>query len=454
MRITIGGEDAVAFRLAEALMTDHEVTVIVPQDLRDPALERLDVQVLHGPTSAGKTLKAADVHKADLFVACTSADERNLVACAEAKRLGAAKVTCFLRRHEVQTNEIEAASLARSLHIDQVILPAARLAREILKIVLVPGALEADAFENGRVRLVKRSVDVGSPFDGAVLKDLGVPRGVVLVMAQRGSERFIPRGDTQFQAGDKIMAMGNLQGMDALMSEFLTVHKSNKDPRRAVVVGGGAVGFSVAEGLEKSGWKVKLIEADEKRAIEIAPQLHSLVLHGDGTDLELLRQEHIADNPVLIAVTSNDEKNLLISLLAKQQGVGRIVTRADKESNEWLFEQVGIDVVRSTTGAAIRTVVRQVNRSEHDLMAEFEHGDVKVLRLNVPEGTTDLPLNNLQAPSFAIVGAILRDSKVIIPHGRDFIKAHDQLLVFCHANCAEETRTYFERTQSKRSTAR
>lgn len=444
MRITIGGEDAVAFRLAEALMGDHEVTLIVPQEVRDPALERLDVQVLHGRTSSGRTLKAAEVHKADLFVACTPADERNLVACAEAKRLGAKEVTCFLRRHEVQTNEAEAASLARSLHIDQIVLPAARLAREILKIVMVPGALEADAFENGRVRLVKRSVEEGSKFDGATLKDVGVPQGVVLVMVQRDDHRFIPKGDTLFQAGDKITSMGSLNGINRLLTRYLTARDHARDPRRAVVVGGGAVGFSVAEGLEKAGWKIKLIESNEQRALEIAPLLKSLVLHGDGTNLELLREEHIADNPVLIAVTSHDEKNLLVSLLAKQQGVARIVTRADKESNEWLFEDVGIDVVRSAVGAAIRTVVRRVNRSEHDLMAEFEHGDVKVLRLDVPAGTDPVPLVDLKAPMFAIIGAILRDGQVIIPHGKDAIQGEDQLLVFCHADCAEETRHFFE----------
>lgn len=444
MRITIGGEDAVAFRLAEALMADHEVTVIVPEEVRDPALERLDVQVMHGITSSGSTLKAAEVHKADLFVACTPADERNLVACAEAKRLGAKEVICFLRRHEVQTNEAEAASLARSLHIDQVILPASRLAREILKIVMVPGALEADAFVNGKVRLVKRSVEAKSKFDGATLKEIGVPKGIVLVMVQRGKERFIPKGDTKFEANDKITAMGSLNGINRLLTRYLTARDHRRDPRRAVVVGGGAVGFSVALGLEKAGWKVKIIESNEKRALEIAPKLESLVLHGDGTNLELLREEHIADNPVLIAVTSHDEKNLLVSLLAKQQGVARIVTRADKESNEWLFENVGIDVVRSATGAAIRTVVRRVNRSEHDLMAEFEHGDVKVLRLNVPESTMPVALHELRAPMFAIVGAILRQGKVIIPQGSDQIHGGDQLLVFCQTDCAEETRLFFE----------
>jgi trk system potassium uptake protein TrkA len=444
MRITIGGEDAVAFRLAEALMTDHEVTLIVPEGLRDTALEKLDVHTIHGPTSSGKTLKAAEVSQADLFVACTPADESNLVACAEAKRLGAREVTCFLRRHEVQSSEAEARSLATSLHIDHVILPASRLAREILRIVMVPGALEAEAFVNGKVRLVKRSVEKDAHFTEGTLKEIGVPKDVVLVMVQRGDKTFIPRGDTAFQAGDRITAMGSTQGINRLLTRYLTNRRHGRDPRRALVVGGGAVGFSVTEGLEKAGWDVKLIEANEKRALEIAPQLKSLVLHGDGTNLELLREEHIADFPVLIAVTSNDEKNLLVSLLAKQQGVQRIITRADKLSNEMLFESVGIDVVRSATGAAIRTVTKRANHSENDLMAEFEHGAVKVLRIEVPAAQVPQQLHHIRASMFTIVGAILRGDKVIIPQGRDTIQGGDHLLVFCKADAAESTRHFFE----------
>ncbi len=444
MRITIGGEDAVAFRLAEALMADHEVTLIVPEGLRDAALERLEVRIIHGPTSSGKTLKAAEVSNADLFVACTPADERNLVACAEAKRLGATKVTCFLRRHEVQTNEAEAQSLATSLHIDQVILPAARLAREILRIVMVPGALEVEAFVNGKVRLVKHSIDKDAVFTQGTLKEIGVPKNVVLVMVQRGADTFIPRGDTAFQEGDLITAMGTMQGVDRLLTRYLTKRKHGRDPRRALVVGGGAVGFAVAEGLEKNGWDIKLIEANEKRALEIAPQLKSLVLHGDGTDLELLREEHIADYPVLIAVTSNDEKNLLVSLLAKQQGVQRIITRADNESNEMLFESVGIDVVRSATGAAIRSVLKRTNHSDNDLIAEFEHGSVKVLRIQVPADQPPQPLHRIKASMFAIIGAILRGEQVIIPQGSDCVQGGDQLLVFCKTEAEETTRNFFE----------
>ena len=129
MRVLIGGEDAVAFRLAEALMHEHEVTVLLPESVRDTRLDRLDVAVMHGSPTSGETLRDAGVEQVDLFVACTALDERNLIACAEAKRLGASEVICILRRHDVQSNEEEAQALARSLGIDRVVLPAERLAR-------------------------------------------------------------------------------------------------------------------------------------------------------------------------------------------------------------------------------------------------------------------------------------------------------------------------------------
>lgn len=445
MRIAIGGEDHVAFRLAEALMADHEVVVIIPEDARDPALDRLDVQVVHGSVTSAEALKTAGVDKASLFVACTAVDERNLVAGAEAKRLGAAQVTCFLRSHTAQTNESDAVSLARSLGIDSVILPAARLAREILKIVMVPGALDAEAFEGGRVRLVKKRVEEGSRLANGPLKEIGVPKGVVLVMGQRGEESFIPNGDTEFEPGDKVTAMGSMAGMNRFLTQYLESRGADANARRATVVGGGVVGYTVARGLEDAGWNVTVIEADEDRANEIAPKLKSLVVHGDGTDIELLREERIDDAPVLIAVTSNDEKNLLVSLIAKRLGVPRIITRADHHANEKLFEAVGIDVTRSALGAAIATVVRRANRTDRDVLAEFEHGDVRLVRLEVPDGFPPTPLAAMRAPVFAIVGAVLRGAEVLIPHGGDEVRGGDQLLVFCRSDGLEATRAFFAR---------
>ena len=447
MRILIGGEDHVAFRLAEAMMNDHAVTVMCPAEAMDPKADRLDVEFFEGLLSSADALKDAGAPRTDVFVACSPLDERNLVACAAARRLGARRTVCFLFRRDVQSSEEEARSLADSLGIDSLVLPAERLAREILRIVAVPGALEVEAFEGGRVRLVRRAVEEGAYITRGPLREIGVPRGVVLVMARRGDETFIPSGDSHFQPGDQVTAMGNLSGINRLLFRYLPGESGARAPRRVTVVGGGVVGFTVSKGLEEAGWDVKLIESDRKRCEEIAPRLKSLVLHGDGTDLDLLQEEHIGDSSVLVAVTSNDEKNLLVSLLGKHLGVDRTVTRADQEVNERLFEKVGIDVVRSARGAAIQSVVRAVAAAQTDLLAELEHGDVVVLRLEVPEEMQPTPLSHLKAPVFAIVGAILRKGKVIIPAGRDEIRAGDRLLVFCSRHDEDRARRFFQRME-------
>jgi trk/ktr system potassium uptake protein len=442
MRVLIGGEDDLAVRLAEALMADHDVTLLVPETARGPRFDQLDVELRWGSCSSSTALQAAHIEDVDFFISCAPVDERNLVACAAAKRLGAKSSICFLRRHDVQSSEKEASKLAFSLGIDQVVLPAERLAREILRIVMVPGALDVEAFAGGRVRLVKKEVPEGSPITAAPLRQIGVPKGVVLVMCRRGEELFIPKGDTHFQPGDQITAMGNLKGIHRLMTKLLQ-NRDGRDLRRATVVGGGVVGTTVAAGLESAGWQVKVIESDQDRAEEIAQELNAMVLHGDGTDLALLESEHIGDEPVLIAVTSKDEVNLLVSLLAKQEGVPRIITRADRATNERLFERVGIDVVRSALGASIGSVVRKVNRSSQELVAELEHGDLKVLRLTTRANFPSTPLQGMRAPVFAIVGAIMRKQKVIIPQGSDLIQAGDTLLVLCTAEAEAEARDFF-----------
>jgi len=442
MRILIGGEDDLAVSLAEVLMKEHEVTVLAPASQRGGRFEKLDVQLRWGSCSSSTALENAQVGQADFFIACTEADERNLVACAAAKRLGAKQAICFLRRHAVQSSEREAERLAHSLGIEQVVLPAERLAREILRIVMVPGALDVEAFESGRVRLVRKEVPEGAHLARKPLSQIGVPKGVVLVTCRRGEDLFIPQGSTQFQAGDQITAMGDLKGINRLLTRYLR-DRSRSDPRRATVVGGGVVGLTVARALQSAGWTVKLIESDEKRANEVSQQLKSLVIHGDGTDIELLESETVGEDPVLIAVTSKDEVNLLVSLLAKHLGVARIITRADRVTTERLFEKVGVDVVRSAQGAAINTVLRQISRSRDEPIAELEHGDLKVLRLQVNDDFMPVPLHDLRARVFAIVGAISRGGDVLIPQGDTRVEPGDILLALCTSAAEEEARSFF-----------
>lgn len=444
MRIVIGGDDEVAFRLVEALMNEHAVALVCPEATpHENRMARMDAVRVVGSMSSPVVLREAHIEDADLFIACSNVDEQNLVGCVSARRLGAARTICFFMRTAFQLPGDDAADLAESLGIDEIVRPTQQLAEEILRIIAVPGALDVQVFLGGRVHLLRYPVEKDAPITRGQLQEVGVPEGIVLVMARRGDVVLIPKGETRFEAGDKLTAMGTLGGMNKLLSGYLRTEGTKHARREGTVVGGGTVGMAVATGLENAGWSVKVIEMDRKRCEEIAPSLKGLVLHGDGTDLDLLESERIGEAPVLVAVTSNDEKNLLVSLLAKSLGVQRIVTRADHLSNERLFEKVGIDVVRSARGAAVRSVLSLVDATGSEMLAELEHGDAEVLELVLPDDLPPVRLMDMKSGLFGIIGAILRDGRVIIPRGPDFVQGGDHLLVFCMRNEEESVRAFF-----------
>ena len=444
MRILIGGEDEVAFRLVESLMADHAITLVCPETAQhEDRVARMDAERIVGSMTSPPVLRQAKVADVDLFIGCSPVDERNLVACLSAKRLGAHRTICFLMRPDLQMPEEDAEGLAESLGVDQIVRPGQQLAEEILRIIAVPGALDVQVFAGGRVHLLRYAVEPEAAIIQGKLKDVGVPPGVVLVMGKREDQVFVPTGDTEFQPGDKLTAMGSMVGINRLLARYLRASSGGARRHDATVVGGGTVGLSVALGLEAAGWSVRVIESDRKRCEEIAKDLEGLVLHGDGADLDLLQNERIGERPVLVAVTSNDEKNLLVSLLAKSLGVNRIVTRADHLSNERLFERVGIDVVLSARGAAVRSVLRSVDVARTEMLAELELGDAEILELVLPSDLPPVPLMRMKSGLLGIIGAILRKGQVIIPRGTDHVEGGDHLIVFCMREVEEDVREFF-----------
>ncbi len=376
-------------------------------------------------------------------MACSASDEKNLVACVVAASRGAKRTVCFLHRPDFRAAIGESSIFAERLGISYIVRPSEQLAREIIRIVTVPGALDVEIFEGGKVALFRHAIEEGARITRGPIKDLGLPAGVVLVMVRRGDRIFVPKGSMRLEPGDKVTAMGNPRDMNRLLFRFIRAEGQDRESRRVTVVGGGDVGLAVALGLEDLGWEVKVIEPRPERCEEISRVLNSLVLCGDGANLELLEAERVAEDSVLVAVTSNDEKNLLVSLLAKQLGVPRIVTRADIPANERLFEKVGIDVVRSSSGAAVQSVLRNVIATKTEFIAELEHGDSVVLEFDLPEDIAPVRLQDLEIPEFAIVGSILREGRVLVPKGQDSLQGRDRILVFSTAENEAAVREFF-----------
>lgn len=441
MNVLIAGEEVVGVRIAEELMTQHQVVYLAAEEIE--RLDRLEVEIVYGSATSPEQLRQARVESADLFVACTSSDEQNIVTCIAAQRLGAKRTICMLTQAGFLSVTGDDVGLAESLGIDAVVRPAEELADEIIRIVTVPGALDVAEFAGGRVRLLRYAVEDGAPITRGTLAQQRIPRHVNLVMLKRGDEMIVPRGDTQVRPGDKVIAMGRNSHVRKLLWRFLRNRDSEAEKRTATVVGAGTVGLAVVKGLEEAGFRVKVIETSKERCEQVAPALRSLVLHGDGADLDLLEQERIGDSSVLVAVADNDEKNLLVSLLAKQLGVRRTVTRANRLANELMFEKVGIDVVRSAKGAFIRSVVRGVDERQSRIRAELEHGDAQVIELTLPSSFSSVRLKELHPPTFARVGAILRRRHLVVPRGEDTIGPGDRLLIFCTSRDEDGTRDFF-----------
>jgi trk system potassium uptake protein TrkA len=266
----------------------------------------------------------------------------------------------------------------------------------------------------------------------------------LIVAAKHGERFFIPHGASRLSRDDKIVVMGLPEAMHDVHERIVG---DQPKPARPVVtiIGGGDVGIRLAQRLDlQANVELRVIERDAVRGELIASTLQrALVLRGDGTDLELLESEQIGRSDVLVSVIDNDERNLLASLLGRQLGVGKIITRVSKPANLRLFELVGIDVARSARGAAVAAVKHHIEGGKSSLLAVLEEGEARVLEIQAPADYAPRSLGQLEAPPNCIVGAILRGDQAIVPRGADVIEPGDRLIVFTLSSSADQVRDYF-----------
>lgn len=442
MRIIVIGGGEIGYGLSQALSARHEVVVVDHVPETADRFEKLDVEFIVGGGTSADVLLRAGVERADRFVACTGLDEVNIVACGMARQLGSPETICFVSREDFLDLSIQQDGLTR-FGIDRVIWPEAQLADDIERIVVTPGAIDAEVFGEGAIRLVEYRLEAGSPLTARPLAKLDLPYGALVVAVRRGETFFIPRGDARLVAGDKPIVMGTSEAMTDLQRRVMPAERHGR--QTVTIIGGGDVGLRLAERLDAGGAvQLRVIEHDRTRGEMLAARLrHALVLNGDGTDLALLEAEDIGRSDVLVSVIDNDERNLLASLLGRQLGVRRVITRVSKSANLRLFERVGIDVAISARGAAVASVLHQVEGGQASLLAVLEEGEGRILEVQVPPRHDQVALRDLSLPRDSIVAAILRGSGATVPRGTDRLQSGDRLLVFCTRGAADHIRTFF-----------
>jgi len=446
MKIVIYGATEIGCLLATEFFEDHDITVIDKEENKTEEFKKLDIGFIQGNASEPDVLKQADIRNADLFIACTTVDEANIVACLTAKKMSGVRTVSFVSKEEYRNVlNVERSDMCLcEFFIDEIIWPEELLTQEIFRIVTVAQALDVELFSNGRARLLEYKLKEGMSLVNKKVRECQFTKNTLIVGIVREGELSIPNGETVLLAEDKLIFMGTSHSLDILAGTFFHDKESVKT---VTIIGGGNVGLMLAQSLEAVKIKTKIVEKKYERCEYLSQVLkNTLVINGDGTDLKLLDQEEIGMSDVTISVTNNDERNLLTSLLAKQLGAKRTITRVSNVLNIPLFEKVGVDIAISAKNSALNEVKNALEENNVGILATVEQGQGEVLEIDLDIEFNNKKIMDLHFPKPAIVGVVERGNGVIIPKGDTELYTGDTLIIFTKADNADEIKEFFNRT--------
>ena len=383
------------------------------------------------------------MQKADLLIAATSADEINMLACMVAKKLGAKHTIARVRDPQYQQQMF---FLKEELGLSVVVNPEQSAASEISRLMRFVPAIKAEPFAKGRIDLVEFKVKENSPLDGVQLSDFYRQFKVKILVcaARRGEEVFIPKGNFIIRSGDKLTI---LAAPAEISSFFRTVGTFQRKVRDVMVVGGGRIAYYLARQLIETGIHVKIIEKDEKRCNQLFDLLpKATILHGDGTDHELLSEEGLDKTDALIALTGIDEENIILSMYANSLNVDKVVTKVNNARLAEMLAPMGIESVISPKEIAANRIISYVRAmtnatgSNVEMLYRLADNKVEALEFRVRESSRciGVPLKDMPIKDDVLVGAIIRGGTCIIPGGDDVIKAHDSVIVVTTMNGLHE----------------
>lgn len=436
MKVIIIGGGKVGYSLAEQLSReDNDVTIIDkdPDALRK-ANENLDVLCIRGNGVSTKVLYEAGIDEADVLIAATESDEMNMVCCLTGKKLGAAHTIARIRDPEYAD---ELSLIKNELGLDMVINPERAAAREIARILRFPQAVNIEIFARGQVEMVEIRVTGNMPISGMKIRDISeiVSSSVLIGAVLRGNEAIIPKGDFQIEEGDIIYVVGQPSSVTRFCKKIgLYVQKI----KNVMLIGGGRIAYYLAKFLEETGMRIKIIESDHDRCLALSELLpEALIIHRDGSDDTLLFSENLQEMGAFVSLTGHDEDNLMLALLAKQAGVPKVIAKISRNNYLNLIKSLGIDSIvnpgqittnlillfvrglKNALGNPIKSLYRIVNNQAEAL--EFT--------INESAGFLGIPLKYLKMPKDVLVAVIVRKNEIIIPHGNDFIKKGDSIIL-------------------------
>ncbi len=446
MKIVIIGVGEIGFNLAKILSQENHDIVVIEKDHEKcaHAMEQLDIAVLEGNGASAEMLAQAGVVDADIVIAASDIDEVNIMACMLANKLTEARTVARVRNAEYSGEN--AVVNAQQLGIDLMIHPENEIANEIVNLARQASATECMAFADGTLQLLGLRISNRKALVvGKTLLELGagypdIPFRVVAI--SRKNEIIIPKGDDWVHFNDQLYVISE-QSMVPRVLQLMG--KEDETLEDIMLLGGGKIGRNVAGALE-GDINVKLVETNRKKSQRIADKLKkTLVITGDGTDLDLLAREGIMDMDTFIALTHDDEKNMISCLLAKHLGVKRVIALVNKLIYLPILPTIGIDASVSTVLSTVDAILRFIRKGTVVSVSSFKGVVAEVIEFVVPNDAkiTKKDLINIKFPSNALIGGIIRGDQVIIPTGSTRVQPADKAIVFALPDSIGEIERFF-----------
>ena len=439
MKIIIVGAGQVGGTLAENLAREYnDITVV---DVDGKALrvlqDRLDIRTVAGIGSHPDVLVRAGIEDADMLVAVTNSDEVNIIACQVAYSLFHTPTKIARIRAYNYTNPKYYDKLFNDKHmpVDVMITPEQVVTDYISKLVAQPGALQVLDFAGGIIQLVGLRAVKNSPLVGQELRTLKehIPQADARVAAiYRRDRALFPTGTTVIQDGDEVFFIAAKNNIRKVMSEL---RKLEKPYQRLIIAGGGNIGYRLTKALEND-YNIKIIEYSKQRAEFLSEKLNrAVVLNGSATDQELLLDENIDRADVFLALTNDDEVNIMASLLAKRLGTKKVMTLISNPVYADLMQGGDIDVAISPQQATTSSLLAHVRRADTVSVHSLRRGAAEALEIIVhgdekSSKVVGRKIEDIQSPPGATLAALVRDGEVHIAHGNTVINSGDHVIVF------------------------
>ena len=452
MKVIICGAGQVGFSIARYLSVESNDVTVIDQspDLIGKVNESLDVQAIVGHASHPDVLESAGAADADMIIAVTFADEVNMVACQIAHSLFNVPTKIARIRQQSYLEPMWADLFSRDhIPINVIISPEVEVARAISRRMAVPGAFDMIPLADDKVRVIGIRCGEDCPVINTALRQLtGLfpDLNISIVAIVRGEDAFVPNSSDQMFAGDEVYFIADTEHVLRALATF-GYEERQEASRRITIIGGGNIGLNLARFLQDmENVTSRIIESDSTRARRIVATLQDTqVTHGDALDTEILEETNIKHADTVVAVSNDDETNILASLLAKRFGVEHTIALVNKDTYTPLITTLGIDVLVNPRAITVSTILQHIRRGRIRSVHSLRDGFAEVIEAEALDTTplVNAPLAEINLPADVIIGAVVRDGKVIIARATTVIQSGDRVILLSAAHSVKKVEKMF-----------